>query len=421
MKKIVFTFLAGIIALSTTTAFAATTIENFAKTATVTVPESTTTLVSLPFSEKMYEYISSTADMRLQYNTQEVPFFIKTNNDSVISKKDARTIPIIATTRNTQDTTYLLDAKGISSSTIFIITDSFGFRKIVDVYGSQLQDRRFERLTNRNGVVIYNEDTYNKKLSFSFRNHTYRYLKVVISNSGGTLNAPHFVVYKNTYKTIASADEHITPQFSVEQNDTNTSITLDTQTQNRAIKTIALEIPNTDFDRTMHVYASDTKDAQIYHPNSPRKKNTHYWQKIKDTQIFNKFGTSKTTLHFAPTKKRYWLFVIENNDNTPLSITHISATAQTRTLYFKNLGAGIYTLLAQPNTPITPRYDINRTVQNSDITTATQVHTTPTFSQNPSYKTPQQPLSEQAPYLFPLILLFTAAILALLLYRAFTK
>lgn len=217
------------------------------------------------------------SDLRVvDKNNNEIPYIIEKKFDTVESKTYDNELVIISQSKNV----YVLDMgeTPIYHQKIDVATNSFDFSRVVDIYGSNLPDSRFEKLTlNKQGdllaVVPGNND---KSINFKYTN--YRYIKLVFSGKEGNFIPIKFTVKKTDTTKVPGNKETFALKMEV-QNSGNTReqrILLESVGTNTPIDSLIIHSSEKDFSRNIQIYASDDKSAQLLVNNNRYDKDTNY-------------------------------------------------------------------------------------------------------------------------------------------------
>ena len=302
-----------------------------------------------------------------------------------------------------------LGREGQLHNRIKILTDSNNFKRVVAVEGSS--DAQSWAVL-REGVEIFDftipERDFNaQNTEVDYPDSTARYLRVRVTNNDEAplliSGATTFSVEERPAEVVAYDAEITGVTGSVEDN--LTVVQVDLGNANAPTNRLTLQTSSVNFHREVSVDGS--ADQLTWDPVSGGSEIYAY-----DTA---RFTGRQLDLPYSETTYRYMRVTIHNEDNLTLSIDGIEShglarrvlflarPGETYSLYYGNPGAG----------PVS--YDLAKLLPYLDIESplpgslGAQV-------QNPEFAVPQPPFSERFPWLIPVGVAVTAAVMALLLF-----
>ncbi len=353
-------------------------------------------------------------DLRIvDKNNREIPYLIKKEFDQVNSKSINRNLKIISKKNNI----FILDMGKVPkyNKRISIITKSFDFSRIVDVYGSNLIDSRFENLTlaKQGDLIAVVPGNNDKNIDFRFNN--YRYIKLVFSGNEGSFVPLEFTVEEIEQEKILGKKEIFNLKINdiSDENSKNQKIILESSGENIPIDSIILHSTERDFSRSIRIYSSNHKNAELLENNKRYDKNTNYWKNIYSGR-FSERVYSKEQVFNINDNKKYYLIIINNKDNENLNITGATATRFLNIVYLDNLDFvnNYYRVFYGNIFAKKPNYDLSNINQKINIKNSTKVFLSEE-KDNKDYVAPKEKLGMSAIHL---IYMFIGGLMLILVW-----
>ncbi len=334
----------------------------------------------------------------------EVPYVIWSNSRTSERKKiDAQILNTSYIPRSY--TTFTLDVGDtpIRTNSITITTGSMDFVRRITVEGSP-DNRRFAVLKENDYIFDLTSDHNIKNLAVSYPTTDYRFLKVTLWDDG---EEPLVEVAGDIYliEDIKGESEVIPTTMKILDMKTPkpvTEVTLDLSYKNIPTSTIAFLVSDTNFKR----------DVTLLSANEDKPKE---YREISATTIYSiktsRFLRSNTTVDYPETQARYLKIVIENENNSPLTISGVTVSGVPRKITFSANPDAKYTLYLGNARIESPSYDIAQVFSYMDRSSFIPVSLGPII-ENPDYKPGSDlPMTER----YPLILWGAIALMILML------
>ncbi|MBN2223629.1 MAG: DUF3999 family protein [Deltaproteobacteria bacterium] len=333
------------------------------------------------------------SDLRIStVDAIEVPYVIWSNSRTSERKKIET--QVLNTSYIPQSyTTFTLDVgdTGIRTNSITITTGSTDFVRRITVEGSP-DNRKFAVLKENDYVFDLTSDHNIKNLSISYPMTDYRYLKVTLWDDG---EEPLVEVGGNIYlvEDIKGESEVIPSAMKVREVKTPkpiTEITVDLAYKNIPTSTIALLVSDTNFKRDVTLLS-----ANVDTPKDYKETLTTSIYSIKTSR----FSRSNTTIDYPRTQARYLKLIIEDENNTPLTISGVTVSGVPQKITFSaNPGKEYVLYLGNPRIE-SPLYDIVQVFSYIDRNSFLPVSLGPII-ENPDYKPGSDlPMTERYPFI----------------------
>ncbi|PID83142.1 hypothetical protein CSB11_02805 [Candidatus Campbellbacteria bacterium] len=272
--------------------------------------------------------------------------------------------------------TYLLDfgEVPIGHWNLDVKTKSTGFRRVVDVYASDLPDSRFISLNiDKKGDVITSAPDFVDK-NILHKHTKQRYLKLVFNGSQGSIKVDGFVIKKDEEKFIQG---EVVEYPTTIQEYTNTqqedileyAYLIDMQKEKLPLSYFVFDTDLKNYDRNITIYSSDNKNALIYDPKNKYSQDTPYWKEVYRGKLYKQIYTDKMRINLNGQRgdnKRYYLVVVQNDDNVQLNILKANAFGYLKKLYLSGLDfeKNKYFVYFGGKNGIVPKYDLTGFTQN---------------------------------------------------------
>ena len=192
---------------------------------------------------------------------KEIPYKIEKKRDIVETKNYQQKIDIVSKKNNE----YILDMGHAPKyfQDIKVVTNSVDFSRIVDVYGSNLQNSRYEKISKKQGDLISVAPGINDK-NIDFKYTNYRFIKLKFSGDEGNFVPEGFVVERSEDKVIPG-EKKIFP-LKIEKEDSlekEQKMILEVPGENIPVDSFVIVSPEKDFSRRITIFSSNNKNAEI--------------------------------------------------------------------------------------------------------------------------------------------------------------
>lgn len=368
---------------------------------------------SFVVDEQIYEHGDQFfSDLRVvNQNNAEIPYVV----EKVFDRIDTETQDIELDIVSQSNEVYVLDMGETPAyhQSVRVETESFDFSRVVDIYGSNLPDTRFEDLTlNAQGdlvaVVPGNDD---KSITFKYSN--YRYIKLIFSGKEGDFVPTKFTTkYSETQKVEGVKKQISLDMESLESEKPSQQTLLFTvEGINTPINSLVIHTAETDFDRDITLYVANDKNAQILADSQRYDKDRVYWKQVYHGS-FSEKAYSEEQMFAASDNKKYYLAVIDNADNAQLNIAGATATQFLNTVNLKDLDFSVnnYKIFYGNIFATKPKYDTE--IFNGKLEDSESVELSLSDQQdNLLYVAPQEKLTEDKPYMIYVFIVILIAIL----------
>jgi hypothetical protein len=283
----------------------------------------------------------------------EVPYVIWSNSRTSERKK-IETIILNTSYIPRSYTTFTLDVgdTGMTTNNITVTTSSTDFVRRITVEGSP-DNRKFALLKDNDYIFDLTSDHNIKNFAISYPTTDYRYLKVTIWDDG---EEPLLEVGGEIFflEDIKGESEIVPSTMTTVEKKTGkpvTELTLDLSSKNVPTSTVTLLLSDTNFKRDVTLLSSNVDKSGEY-------------REISRTSIYSiqtqRFSRLNTTIEYPETQARYLKIIIENENNTPLTIFGATVSGVPRKVTFSAdpSTSNIYTLYVGNPRIESPSYDI---------------------------------------------------------------
>ncbi len=344
-------------------------------------------------------------------NNKEQKYDISRVSDKrVVEEKD---LPLKVVFR--KGNTFVLD-RGLDAGYVdklMVKTSSVNFSRVADVYGSNLKDSRYERLTDRGGDLIAISPA-KRDLEIKFKYTDHRFLKVVFSGSEGDFKVDDFYIRKKVAETEPGIKEKIELSFESRLlSDGKQEVLIIVPADNLPLESFIVKTAQKDFERPITLYASNNREASIYHPGERYDSKKDYWVRKYSGTFSAKVYYDDQSFRVADNKK-YYLLIIDNGDNDPLDILEVKGERYPDILYLNNLDFSKNSYRLYYGNPLAKKanYDLSSFKRdlNQELILSKEV-------KNPLYKAPAKKLGEDKPYLIYIFIVLLVIILLWFVYK----
>lgn len=307
---------------------------------------------------------------------------------------------------------------GSLNSSLNILTGSENFKRTVEISGSN--DMVSWNLLRSNGYIYDYTDRVGgfkaRNTAVSYPENAFRYIQVkIFSGDEAPLAITGAQVSK--IKKYESRETVINPKYEIIENPAKkiSEAIVDLGKKGWPTSNITLVSPDENFNRETVVYESSDKNN---------------WRRVGQSYIFNyntpKFAGSNLEIGYSETKERYLKIEIYNGDNSPISISGISAKTVLRSIVFQydiNTTNGAYKLYYGNPKASFPEYDLEKFFPYLD----TGRYFSSTLSAekiNPFYQKempPVVPITKRIPYLVQGALVLAIIMLSFIVFKFLKK
>lgn len=333
------------------------------------------------------------SDLRVSTGgTIEIPYVIWSNSRTSERKK-IETLILNTSYIPQSYTTFTLDVgdTGIRTNSITITTRSTDFVRRIAIEGSP-DNRKFAMLKENDYIFDLTSDHNIKNLTILYPTTDYRYLKVTLWDDG---EEPLVEVGGDIYliEDVKGESEIIPGTIRIVEAKTPkpvTEVTVDLSYKNIPTSTIALLVSDTNFKRDVTLLS-----ANVDKPKDYRELFTTSIYSIKTSR----FARSNTTIDYPGTQARYLKIIIENENNTPLTISGVTVSGVPRKITFSADPEAKYMLYFGNPRIESPLYDIAQVFSYIDRNSFLPVSLGPII-ENPDYKPGSDlPMTERHPWI----------------------
>lgn len=307
---------------------------------------------------------------------------------------------------------------GFLNSSLNIITNSENFKRMVEISGSN-NTASWNILKSNGYIYDYTDKVANFKAQntkIDYPENAFRYIQVkIFANDGAPLAVNGVQVSK--IKKSESRETVLNPRYEVKENSAKriTEVIIDLEKKGWPTSNITIASPDENFNRETAVYESSDKNN---------------WRKAGEGYIFTyntpKFAGANLEVVYLETSERYLKIEIYNGDNSPISITGISAKTILRSIAFQcgmEAPVGEYKLYYGNPKANFPEYDLEKFFPYLD--TGKYFSSSLSDEQvNPIYQKeipPPSPISERIPYLAPGALVLAILMMGFMVFRFMKK
>jgi hypothetical protein len=208
-------------------------------------------------------------------NKVEIPYKIEKKLNKTKKEFFDEEIEIVSKENNT----YILDlGKNINYfQKIKVETESKDFSRVVDIYGSYLENSRYEKISQNKGSLIFSGPAGTEK-DINFKYTDYRFIKLIFSGEEGEFDVKSFLIQKvkkeNIYAEKKSLDLSFEEMESGNKKEQRILITINGE--NEPINSFSFKTKEKNFSRKIQVFSSNKKDAKILENKKRYNKNGTY-------------------------------------------------------------------------------------------------------------------------------------------------
>jgi hypothetical protein len=249
-------------------------------------------------------------------------------------------------------TTFTLDVgdTGIRTNSITITTTTTDFVRRITIEGSP-DNRKFAVLKKDDYIFDLTSDHNIKNLTVSYPTTDYRYLKVTIWDDGeGALAEVGGDIY--LVEEIKGESVELPSVMKAALKDKPkpaTEITIDLSYRNIPSCSMEFTISDSNFKRNVTILSANADNPADY-------------SEIFNTSIYSIktpwFSRTNTTINYPETQARYLKVAIQNEDNTPLTVSGVTVSGVPRKITFAALPDTSYFLYLGNPRAVQPSYDI---------------------------------------------------------------
>lgn len=343
---------------------------------------------------------------------KEVPFLVQKDIDKKIEKITEEEIKIVSQ----KDNTYVLDLgnKERYYQKIKVSTDSKNFSRVVDVYGSNLADSRFEKISNDGGSRVFSGPSGdNNSISFKYTN--YRFLKLVFSSNEGFFALNNFFIENMEVEKVSGSREEVKFVFEEinPENEKNQSFLITIEEKNLPVDYLSVITKDIDFSRSIQIFSSNRSDAKFLENGKRYNKNETYWKKIYSGE-FSKEVDSDARAFKIKDNKKYYLVVIKNGDDKKISIDEINIEKFSDIVYVNNLNFNnnSYKIFYGNKFAKNSTYDVKNINKNKE-----RILSLGRETKNIFYEEPKKDLMDENTYLIYIFIVLMVCILFWFVYK----
>ncbi len=350
--------------------------------------------VSFNIPADVYDKASpNLSDLRvLTGNNIEVPYVIWSNSRTSERKKIDTQILNMSYIPQSY-TTFTLDIgnTGIRTNSISITTTSIDFVRRITIEGSP-DNRKFAVLKKDDYIFDLTSDHNIRNLSVSYPTTDYRYLKVTLWDDGegplAEVGGDIYLVEEIKGESVAlPAVMKITQK---EKPQPATEIIVDLSYKNVPSSSMEFSVSDSNFKRNITVLSANVDNPADY-------------TEIVATSLYliktPRFERTNTTVNYPETQARYLKVVIQNENDSPLTISGITVSGVPRKITFLALPDAKYVLYFGNSRAAQPSYDIAEIFNYIDRNSFIPVSLGPII-ENPGYRPGSDlPLTERYPWI----------------------
>ena len=352
------------------------------------------------------------SDIRIaDQKNNEIPYLIEKKKDRQKREFSYEEIKIFSQKNNT----YILDLGNNRDyyDSIIVENNSKDFSRAVDVYGSNLENTRYEKLSLKKDNLIFSDPTGNEKTIF-FKFTEYRFIKLIFSGNEGNFKPNKFLIRNNKIENIFEEKEVLELKFSElsSQNVQEQKFLIEIEKENIPIDFLSFIAGEKSFSRKIQIFSSNKKDARFLENGKRYNKNETYWKKVFDGDFSKKIYSENQEFKINDNKK-YYLLVIKNEDDKKVSIKNILGTRFFDIVYINNLNFtnNIYNIFYGNVLAKKPKYDIqNIRKDTNDVVLGQEKN-------NPLYIEKNKLFKEETPIILYTLIIFIILILGWFTYK----
>ncbi|MFH1048413.1 MAG: DUF3999 family protein [Patescibacteria group bacterium] len=307
---------------------------------------------------------------------------------------------------------------GFLNSSLNILTGSENFKRTVEISGSN--DMASWNALKTNGYIYdYTDKVANFKAQntkIDYPENAFRYIQVKIF-SGGEAPLAITGAQVSKIKKSESKEAVFNPKYEVRENSVKrtTEVVIDLSKKGWPISNIMITSTDENFNREAVVYESSDKNN---------------WRRVGEDYIFTyntpKFAGANLEVGCSETSERYLKIEIYNGDNSPISITGISAKTILRSIAFQygmEALVGEYKLYYGNPKANFPEYDLEKFFPYLD----TGKYFSSSLSQEQINSFYQEeaplvlPITERIPYLAPCVLVLAIIMMGFMVFKFIKK
>jgi hypothetical protein len=333
------------------------------------------------------------SDLRVSSgNNTEVPYVIWSNSRT--SERKRIETQILNTSYIPQSyTTFTLDVgeTRIRTNKITIATTSTDFVRRITIEGS-LDNRKFAILKKDDYIFDLTSDHNIRNLTVTYPTTDYRYLKVTLWDDG---EEPLAEVGGDIYleEEIVGESVALPAIMKVAEKEEPrpvTEIIVDLSYMNVPSSTMELSVSDSNFKRNITILSANVDNPADY-------------VEIFTTSIYSiktpRFSRTNTTVSYPETQARYLKIIIQNENDSSLTVSKIAVSGVPRKITFSALPDTKYVLYLGNSRAARPSYDIARIFTYIDRNSFIPVSLGPII-ENPGYRPGSDlPLTERYPWI----------------------
>ncbi len=356
------------------------------------------------------------ADLRLaDQKSREVPYYLAVSRDS--QKVESYSPRLLNNTFvKGKYSSVILDTgeKEKIINRLGIITDSENFQRNVQVQASNDRNN-WQTLLTDGYIYDYTDEKGELKAGdtqLDFSDSAFRYYKIEISDPEGE---PVKIKDAKAFYYEQSEQNRVeySPDYKISENreERKTEVLIDLGGAGIPVREVEFSFSQENFHRGVYVYAGrDKKDWKFKGNGYIFRYNT------------SRFQGEKLKLNFSRSKTRYLKVVIDNKDNTPLTLKDLRVFYPIHRVYFQADPGKSYRLYYGNSRAEKVEYDLEKYFPYLDKSESVEAQLSGQ-KENGSFVTPEEkkPLTERIPYLLPGSLLVLCAVLLFLVFKFLKK